>query len=156
MAGKKESPQFADVVNKQLSSTQEALASWLEEHTGYEVDPTTVMLVSRLTPLFRKDPAIEADRQARKAARAEQAAGVEERRIARTEARAAKLEAEARALRDGTYVPKTKAKTTAAGEVVEETVASEPDDAPVNPTLEEEDADEEFIASGVDDDPDDF
>lgn len=145
----------SEVAGKALTPRETKFAEWLGANTGVEVDPQSVALAVRLSGTFSKDPALQAERDAAKAAREAEKAGAAARQQEKREARAAKLEAEAAAIRDGSKrgpgrPPKSETVT-----------APEPEDAElVGPDDEEfevpdEDDTETTIEAG-DEDPDDF
>lgn len=91
----------ADLLEKPLTKTQQAFVDHIVATTGYDVDPTSVKLASRLGGEFRNSPERKAERDARKAELVEQRATVEQRRQAKRDERAAKLEAQAKDIREG-------------------------------------------------------
>jgi hypothetical protein len=153
-------PRFANLVGGKPTRTQQAFASWLGEHTGYQVDDTSVRLAMALTKEFRSSPEQVEARTARKDERANHAENVEARKAARREASAARLEAKAAAIRDGSARgPGRPAKpVTATGEAVEQLEAEQELEGGPEVTEEALDVDDEgfpFDKDADDDDDDD-
>jgi len=58
----------ASLLEKDLTSTQEAFCDWLEEKTGADIDRDTLKLVQSLYQDYTKDPEVAAANAERKAA----------------------------------------------------------------------------------------
>lgn len=93
--------QIAKSVGRNPTASQTALAAFILDKAGVEVDPKVVQVVQVLSRFYRENPDNKAAREQRKAERANLAATVDQRRQAKREARAAKLQAEAEAILNG-------------------------------------------------------
>lgn len=88
-------------LNRAPSRTQVAMAEFIKNTTGYDVDVQSVRLTLLLTKAFRNSESEVARRAERRNERENHAELVEKRRQERNEARARKLEEKAAAIRDG-------------------------------------------------------
>lgn len=144
-------PAHADLVGKDLTSTQTAFVEHIRSVTGYDVDAKSVQLAQKLSAEFRNSPERKAARDARKAELAELRATADQRRQKRREERAAKLEAQAQAIREGKVRGPGRPRKSESAPASEDVEAVEDDDEI------EEDGDDEFVTDDdeLDDDDDD-
>ena len=142
-------PEYADVAEKEPTYKHKALAEWLSEVTGYDVDEKSVQLSMSLANTFRATPAFAASEEAHAKARqdekdarkASRAAQIRER-AERLAAQAAELAAQADQIAPAAKAPAKKAAAKKAA--APKAPKPEPEPSNVTPLHTPADDDDEF------------
>lgn len=89
---RRKKPANAGLLKKDPTTVHEAVAVYIAETVGVEVDPATVALVQRVYPLYLKSPAVTAQKDAERRQREAEKAAKEAARQKKVKERLAKIE----------------------------------------------------------------